>query len=734
MSVQPAARDYYTFTAGLNTEGGYFTQPPNTWREGDNVIPNIDGSLSKRTCIDYEQLYSLTTTNYNNVDVKQWAFVAEEWTAVAGDGSTTFFVVQTGRFIHFYNSSTGSISATKKSFTIDLDTYKSTLTPNPIGVSPIQVASANGKLIICSRDTKPMLVTYTTATDTIAVELITINIRDFEGLSDALRVDERPSTLSKEHEYNLKNQGWSSTQYNAYKTAKSVYPSNAQSWYHGKNTSDDFDSSMLDKQDFGTSPAPKGRYILDVFNRDRTTASGVASITTETETYRPSTVAFFAGRAWFAGVKSNKIGSWVMFSQVATDSSKYGKCHQDADPTSEVISDLIDNDGGVISIQDIGEITALVPFNNSILVFGTNGVWQIVGTSNSGFNASNYEVNKVSSYGCRSPKSVVIVEGAVFYWSDGGVYVIGGDSVSGVKNESLTDLNIRSFYASIPALSKTYAQGVYNTSSKLIYWLYRDELSDVTDRPYLKNRVLAMDLRLKCFYTFSFGAVGSVTPYVVSVAASHETSSTETTADVYAVTDDVNASTDDIVVTYPLISGNVRTFKFLTLVPSDGGSTWNVTFSDMDTTNNAPAKWHDWYTYNSTGIGYSAYLITGYDVAPNGPSRKKTPMYLSAFMKRTETALSLFNSVNSSKCYMSVRWDFTDLASTGKWSDPVQVYRHLRPLLPNDTTFDTGYPLVVTKNKLLGRGKALQVKFEADEDYDMQLVGWSTIVTGATHV
>jgi hypothetical protein len=33
-------------------------------------------------------------------------------------------------------------------------------------------------------------------------------MRDFDGVNDGLAIDQEPSTLSKEHHYNLMNQGW----------------------------------------------------------------------------------------------------------------------------------------------------------------------------------------------------------------------------------------------------------------------------------------------------------------------------------------------------------------------------------------------------------------------------------------------------------------------------------------------------------------------------------------------
>ena len=59
MAVQAVVKDAFTFVGGLNTEGGYFIIPENTYKEGVNVIPQMDGTIERRTAIDYESNYSL---------------------------------------------------------------------------------------------------------------------------------------------------------------------------------------------------------------------------------------------------------------------------------------------------------------------------------------------------------------------------------------------------------------------------------------------------------------------------------------------------------------------------------------------------------------------------------------------------------------------------------------------------------------------------------------------------
>jgi hypothetical protein len=735
VTVQTAQDEQFTFISGLNTEAGYFTFPKNTWSDGDNVLPNVSGLISKRNAVDLETSYELSTQNIASSDKNLWAFTTGKWLAVAGQGDTNFIVAQCGRYIFFYTDTSISTSGNKKSFSIDLNTYKASGNPSIIGTTPIKCVSASGRLIITSGDTYPILVEYDTATDTISTTTITVEIRDFQGLDDGLDVDERPLTLSDTHKYNLYNQGWPQANIDAYFAAKAKYPSNAQSWIYGKDTSDNFDSSVLDKQDFGTSPAPRGKYVLNAFYEDRATASGIGGIAVVSENYRPTVCTFFAGRAWYAGVRSNRVGSTVYFSQVALSEDKYGKCYQDADPTSEVISDLVDSDGGAISIQDCGQIVDIMEGEGGVIILATNGVWQILGTSQNGFTATGYEVKKLSSFGCVGRQSVVDVEDSVLFWSYSAICQISRDQVGSVVVKSLTDLNIRSLYTEIPSVAKQFASGAYNGTDKTVYWLYKEDLTDAsTAFPYHKTHALGFDVRLGAFYTLSFSTLTTI-PAIVDVVVTKETA--DQTVE-FTVIDSsgntvIDASSNIVTASLTFPFASEQQFKFFTVVPDS--TVFEVSFADFLNERNAPTKWYDWYAFNSVGVAYDSYILTGYAFAPNGPSKKKQGLYITVFMERTETGFDVsYNDLNSSSCLLQTRWDFTDSSNANKWSTEQEVYRHTRMFIPSTTAFDDGYPVVITKNKVRGRGRAVQLKFTADADYDMRILGWSVPYYGGTNV
>ena len=742
MANTAAEKTYYTFVKGLNTEAGPLTSVPYTWSEGTNVVPDVDGSLSKRTGINYETGYALSSATNTTTEKNTVAFVCGEWNSVAGDGGRNFIVVQRAGIVSFYNNTSDTVSTTLKAFTINLSSYQAPGNPNVVGYSPIRCLNGNGKLVIVSGSTEPLLVTYDADLDTISVSTIDVKIRDLYGVADGLAVDNKPTTLSATHNYNLLNQGWDTTKINTWFASYANYPSNAQSWTAGKDSNDDFSAALLAKQDFGTSPAPKGRFVLSLFNRDRSTVSGVANITTETETYRPATCAFFAGRTWFGGIKSDTLGSWVVFSQVADTDDKYGKCYQDADPTSEVLSDLIATDGGVIPIQDAGNIVRIIAAYNSILVFAENGVWQILGGTDVGFSATSYEVRKLSNIGCVSHDAVVEAEQVVMYWSTDGIWAIKPNQAGSFDIVSASDTTIKTMFSEIPKQALSFVSAAYDLSDKTVYWLYNNNASQngIDDR-FKKDKMLCMDMRLGAFYTLAVSSLVSSSPLIVgAIATKSGFSTTETFNVVDGSENQVVVGTDNVVATINTTSTLQSKMVFATLAPVAAATTYKLTFAVFEDGAVQAAKWVDWYTPNTTGITYDAYIVTGYDMGANqqqGGPKNMQGLYVSVFFNKTETGIDASgNPINDSSCTVQGRWSWTDTATANKWSVAQQAYRHKRVYnwAAPSATFDTGHAVVHSKLKVRGRGRSVQFKMQGAAGKDMQLLGWHVTYIGNQNV
>lgn len=201
-----ATKLYRTFTKGLITEAGYLTYPEDASIDELNTVISRKGNRTRRLGIDYQTGYVIENLSLDNNKV-----IGEHaWLSVNNDSSVAFVCVQVGRMIYFYSLSGASpVSASKKTFSIDLDSYKIPGT-SILDLSKVSVefSSGFGLLFIVHPLIDPISVEYQLETDTLEIVRIVIQIRDLEGVYDGLSNDEEPTTLTKEHQYNLQNQGW----------------------------------------------------------------------------------------------------------------------------------------------------------------------------------------------------------------------------------------------------------------------------------------------------------------------------------------------------------------------------------------------------------------------------------------------------------------------------------------------------------------------------------------------
>ena len=704
------------------------------------MVPEIDGTLRIRTGMNLEENYTWSTAVDTTYTKQYLAYTTHEWKNAGGDGSRTIIAVQRGRYVYFYDSlnvETSSGEYDTSLYVVDLNTYKSATYTEVIGFDPISTASANGKLLICSVATDPIVVSYTASG--VSIEILDIGFRDFQGLDDGYQgadVDTEPTTLTAAHNYNLLNQGWRAAHITSYYTSQSTYPSNSQQWFLGKDTDDNFDAPTLVKQEFGKSQAPRGHYILDAFTRDRGAVSGLG-VGSDPESHRFEACAFYAGRAWFAGVpNSDTIGSWIFFSQVVFEDYHMGQCYQNSDPTSEEANELAASDGGVIVIQGMGAPRRLLPLDRGLLVFADNGVWMVSGDLDAGFSADAYQVTKITTVPISGPRTAVAVQDMAFYWSDDGIWQIAKDQNTGhYAASNITQTSIASRYALALPAAREKAKGVYFLNDKTIFWGYQasPDANGELDM-WQKDTFICLDLRLGAWYTMTINPLASNSPYIYDFEAS---SSKGTSNELLYVIDSALADVVDSSLNYvaeEFSVGNSLSSKMKFFVVGINSAQYKATwanFEDGVTPTSQTAKFRDWYAYDTTGITYTGYAITGYDVGQQpGGDRKINSNYVHVIMKRTETGVDASNNpINDSSVKMSARWDFTDDDTANKWSTPVEVYRHPRvwvpPTIPS-STYDDGYPIIVQKYKLRGRGWALQMKWETTADKDFKLVGWSS--------
>lgn len=723
-----------TFVKGLNTEAGPLTFPENTSKDEINFVLNKDGSRQRRLGIDYEENYQLVSTNKSSASLVASAFSSYLWKNVSNDSSISITVLQVGDSLYFFDATQETLSSNQIGAPIQIAVSST---------DPFDFATVNGNLVVVGKQlNNPVLVKYNKTTKAFSTETIRIEVRDIWGVEDGLGVSERPATLSDAHKYNLLNQGWDTDKIDALKSSSvGLFPSNADVWIYGKNSNDDFDPALFAKQDFGTSEAPKGRFVIEAFARgaERNAATSLSTLPADEEKGNISCVAAYAGRLFYSGIEGDLVGgdkrsprfsNAILFTQIVDSDEKVGYCYQKNDPTSEHIPDLLDTDGGIIFIDEAKEILRLVNKEDSVLVFASNGVWEIRGGPD-GFTPTSIRVRKVTDVGAIGKWSIVSVDTAIMYWSKGGIYQLVPDPRSGrLVAQNVSEQTIQKLYADISSVAKRNAIGVFDAPSRRVKWFYNaDSTFDASSSIANANKVVVLDLLLGAFYIEDIKEITNG-PVVVCPVEGEDFVNVDATFNVVSGSDNVVYSSGNVVTTRQVRGRGDSVIRLATIIPDNTNSklTFSVYKDDSFT---------DWKTYDGTGVDAKAYLLTGEELFGD-TTRSKQIVYLHVHMKRTETGfVESGNGLipkNPSGCLVSARWDFSDSANSGKWSEPIQAYRLTRNYIPSGKgdPFDYGYAVITTKNKLRGSGQALSLYFETEPGKDCYLYGWALSIEGVT--
>lgn len=288
MAVSRGTKEYGPPVRGLNTEASVIDFPQDFFVDGVNVV--IDKGpvrLAVRKGLSEASgfLGSSATTAPNP---EQSAIHAFRWDNVAEDPDRIFLCVQLAGILYFQNYSTGSGQA-RENFAVDLKQLKSGTslgTDSIVEQTKIDFTVVKGNLLIVSKAIDPTIIEYDATGNTITITKIVLEIRDFEGVEDGLAIEEEPTALTEEHNYNLLNQGWAkqvrikgsgnndrTSPITAYSSATMRFPSNAQiphvAVIDDGNGENRFDAEALEDINFGTTPAPRGHYIYNAFSIDR---------------------------------------------------------------------------------------------------------------------------------------------------------------------------------------------------------------------------------------------------------------------------------------------------------------------------------------------------------------------------------------------------------------------------------------------------------------------------------
>lgn len=481
-----------SFTKGLITEVSPLSFPEGASLDELNMKLKKDGTRERRLGMDYESGYGTKATGLSAEVLSGARMTAYRWSLANGQAHTEIGVIQAGNALYFIDLLTSNPSAHYLNG------------GNPITGAGIDNAAIMGfatinnyLLVISSGFTNPLLFSYDKETDVITYETAEIMVRDLWGVNDNLGENDRPTVLTPEHHYNLLNQGWDNNVVttcgagiNAIQCTFNtfgIYPGNGDQWSIGRV--EDLTSADVDKYDpniaarnlVNTGQVAKGHFILPLFFRgqSRVDQTGL-TLKADQELGRLTSVASYAGRAFYSGIlsrvndgdnRSPSLSGVVFFSQTFIRKVDLIKCYQEADPTNPDFNEVIDTDGGYIVIPECSVINALKPIKQSLFVFAENGVWEIRGDEG-GFRATSYQVNKISNIGVYSPKSIIEVNGVIYFWGNSGIYAITPNQFGTFDTNNITLQTIQRLYNSIPDSAKRNARGYHDNHTNTVRWLF----------------------------------------------------------------------------------------------------------------------------------------------------------------------------------------------------------------------------------------------------------------------
>ena len=754
-----------TFIQGLITEVNVLAFPPNASVDERNFEVRRNGTRRRRFGCEAESSYQVVDSGFNPTANNLAVFSGFTWDNAGGDPSKKLGVVQVGSVIKIFDIMTVPISQ-NEIFSYD--------TAMP-GDSFFSFAVVDGLLVVAT-GAKEFIVFSYSPVGGVSVKTDYIRVRDLFGVEDVFGgadltqgsgVTIRPTALTEEHRYNLRNQSFAIPRPSKGSVARqdpivyfrnasgSTFPSNADAVFFNyypevsapNATVDRFHAEDLVANPPGSTPAGRGFFIIDalergasrlqeysaLLSREPALAYPLTNLPEDRTPNGASVVCEFAGRIWFSGFsgevvepdqRSPYLSSYVFFSRLVSDFSDVGKCYQEGDPTSQDAPDIVATDGGFIRIAGAYGIVGLKTLTDGVLIIATNGVWRISG-GDTGFDATDYMVEKITDHGCTAPNTILEVDGSVFFWGDDGIYIVAQNELGDFKAQNLTHQTIQSFYEDIPALEKKYCSGIYDAFDRKVRWIYGNTLTS----DYSKE--LVFDVNLGAFFPNVLGTIQNNRPKIVTAIKVPPFRLGTVVDTVVSEGTLVESETTPVVISSGSLEEGLREIAYVVLLQDSVGGSLQYTFGFFNND-----EFTDWEFFNNVGLDAEAFMLTGY-LTGQDTQRDKGVVSLTVHMERTEDGFvedgnGNLTPTNQSSCLIQAQWEWTNSANAGRWGPQFQAYRYRRVYLPTDVSdpFDTGYSLVSTTSRIRGKGKALSFLIKTEPKKDCRVLGWAMIVGG----
>lgn len=773
---------------GLITEANPLSFPPLASVDEVNFILNKDGGRRRRLGIDKRSDVAgrllLSTDRLDTVKT-----TTAMWYNVDGVQGQDRLAVHMGTRIYFFDASTlqpvGGVSAVDpgENGRVSMTSIDGSLVV-ATGETFLRVFSVEDGV---ERERSPTI----KVRDTFGAEdvdpVLGLDMYSPEGLHqwtddlDWLGVDFKSwNEAGERHIYNLRNQGFNRvfdfrdplqflgetpfflghtlTQGLIIPPNSALYPTGATSGGQGA-----LYTFYKKQEDNGSFEAPRGAFIIDLLKRgsDRESQYNVCPavkappvgssiaikygkpLTTLPSDISPdgaTVVAQFSGRVFYAGFtdkvedgdnRSPKLAPYVAYSQIVRSPDDIAKCYTAGDPANVATSDVVVTDGGLIRIAGARQVVRMMAMSDSLIVFCTNGVWAIRGTSEGSFSATVQQVVKVSDHPAISHDSIVDVDGQLVYWAEDAIHTIVRSDSGILTTQNMTTTTIQTFYDDIPLEDKVDSIGVFDSFERKVRWLYGTDIFPVSTKI---TRELIFDAGSGAFSVLEIkNTTNRTRPRIVGAFNTEPFSVTEEPASVLVVGDTVVAGVDDVVANVSTQNFGTREVNYLVV---EGPDTTN-TPSTMLFARYSNGDFIDW-DYTLEGVDADAFMVSGYMAAGDTQRFKQAP-YLTMHFNITENFVTgpPITITDESSCLVQAQWEWAVNANSGRWGREFQSYRFKRHVIPTAAGSYkdvSGFSMVTTKNKIRGKGRALSFKIRTEPGKDLQLLGWALVLDGNANV
>jgi len=416
-------------------------------------------------------------------------------------------------------------------------------------------------------------------------------------------------------------------------------------------------------------------------------------------------IGFYAGRVWYAGMADSQFADHVFFSRICQTPQAYGECHQRQDPTDETYNEITPADGGVLVVPGMNGIVDMMVVGNSLVLLGTEGAWEVTGQRGAIFTATAFGVKQLTAANFNSPTGSIPLEDGGMALGPSGIYIFGPNQFTGLlEAKNMIDKSIQTKWNGYSTAQQQRCQTVYDDARSRLYILIG---ATATDNRHTEMLVFDTKQSAWTVYTFTDQLAGATAFGLMSIVVISEADDSSLNQKIKCV---YQASTTTVQV-------------------ADFQQTDYLDFDGLE----SPLP----------------FMVTGYDNVGDFQRRKQTPI-ITVFSRRTETGFVAngddWDAVNPSSTLMTPFWDWTEGVQlnagltaqetwdatagnhgvSGKIGVQSQVYRHTRGFVPLAAGDVDGYPVVVTRNKVRGRGRVLQLRFDGAATKDSHLIGWHT--------